>query len=43
MNFSTIRSGMLSSENLVLYRIIYSCFTVISQMNTLEAIQVLVL
>lgn len=42
MNFSTLRSGMLSLENLVLRIIRYPFFTVISQINTLETMQVLV-
>lgn len=43
MNFSTIRSAMLSLENLVLHIIGYPKFTVISQINTLETVQVLIL
>lgn len=43
VNFSSVRSGMLGLENLVLHIIRYSYFTVTSQINTSETMQVLVL
>lgn len=41
VNFSTVRFGMLSLESLHIIR--YPYFTVISQINTLETMQVLVM